>query len=83
MLYIYITSLKVYKVCLCVKWALLSLFCFVLFCFVLRFYSFERDRMSERENMSGEREKQASCGEPYVGLDPRTPGSCPELKIDA
>ena len=23
------------------------------------------------------------CGEPDAGLDPRTPGSCPELKADA
>ena len=28
------------------------------------------------------REKQAPCGEPDVGLDPRTPGSLPELKAD-
>ena len=30
-----------------------------------------------------QREKQAPCGEPYVGLDPRTLGSRPELKADA
>ena len=30
-----------------------------------------------------QREKQAPCGEPDVGLDPRTPGSQPELKADA
>ena len=30
-----------------------------------------------------EREKQAPQGEPNVGLDPRTPGSCPVLKADA
>ena len=30
-----------------------------------------------------EREKQAPCKEPDVGLDPRTPGSHPELKADA
>ena len=29
------------------------------------------------------REKQAPCGEPDVGLDPRTPGSLPEPKADA
>ena len=28
-------------------------------------------------------EKHASRGEPDVGLDPWTPGSCPELKADA
>ena len=27
--------------------------------------------------------KQAPCREPDVGLDPRTPGSCPEPKTDA
>ena len=26
---------------------------------------------------------QAPCGEPDAGLDPRTPGSCPEPKADA
>ena len=36
----------------------------------------ERDRDRQRE-------KQGPCGEPYVGLDPRTPGSRPELKADA
>ena len=30
-----------------------------------------------------EREKQAPCREPNVGLDPGTPGSHPELKADA
>ena len=30
-----------------------------------------------------EREKQAPCKEPNVGLDPRTQGSRPELKADA
>ena len=34
----------------------------------------ERDR---------QREKQAACREPDVGLDPGTPGSLPELKADA
>ena len=29
------------------------------------------------------REKQAPCGEPDVGLNPRTPGSRPEPKADA
>ena len=28
-------------------------------------------------------EKQTSCGESDVGLDPRTPGSCPDPKADA
>ena len=30
-----------------------------------------------------QREKQAPCREPDVGLDPGTPGSCPEPKADA
>ena len=29
------------------------------------------------------RKKQTLCGEPDVGLDPGTPGSCPEPKADA
>ena len=42
-------------------------------------YLFMRDRERERER---ERERQAEgeqgpCREPDVGLDPRTPGSCP------
>ena len=39
-----------------------------------------RDRKRQRHR---QREKQAPCGEPVVGLDPRTPGSCPEPKADA
>ena len=35
----------------------------------------ERERQGNRQ-----REKQAPCREPDVGLDPRTPGSCPGLK---
>ena len=38
----------------------------------------ERERQRHRQ-----REKQTPSGEPDVGLDPRTPGSCPELKADA
>ena len=38
--------------------------------------------MRERQR-HGQREKQAPCGEPHVGLDPRTPGSGPEPKADA
>ena len=33
--------------------------------------------MTERER---QREKQAPCREPDVGLDPESPGSCPGLK---
>ena len=38
----------------------------------------ERERQRHRQ-----REKQVSCREPDVGLDPGTPGSCPEPKADA
>ena len=38
----------------------------------------ERERQRHRQ-----REKQAPCREPDGGLDPRTPGSHPELKADA
>ena len=37
-----------------------------------------RERQRHRQ-----REKQAACREPDTGLDPRTPGSCPEPKADA
>ena len=30
-----------------------------------------------------QRKKQTPCGEPSVGLNPRTLGSCPEPKADA
>ena len=38
----------------------------------------ETERLRHRQ-----REKQAYCGEPDVGLDPGTPGICPESKADA
>ena len=38
-----------------------------------------RDRERERQS-NRQREKQAPCREPNVGLDPGTPGSCPGLK---
>ena len=37
----------------------------------------EKERQRHRQ-----REKQAPCREPDVGLDPRTPGSHPEPKAD-
>ena len=40
----------------------------------------ERERERQRYR---QREKQAPCREPDVGLDPRTPGSCPGLKACA
>ena len=42
----------------------------------------ERERERERQKHR-QKEKQASCEGPDVGLDPRTPGSCPEPKADA
>ena len=38
----------------------------------------QRKRQRHRQ-----REKQTPYREPDAGLDPRTPGSCPELKADA
>ena len=38
----------------------------------------ERERQRHRQ-----RENQALWRDPDVGLDPRTPGSCPEPKADA
>ena len=40
-------------------------------------------RDTEREAEMGQREKQAPCAEPDVGLDPRILGSRPEPKADA
>ena len=49
--------------------------------FFLRFYLFIHERHTERQRHR-QREKQAPCREPDVGLNPRTPGSCPEPKAD-
>ena len=38
--------------------------------------------MKEGEAETQAEEKQALHGEPKVGLDPWTPGSCPESKVD-
>ena len=44
----------------------------------------ERERERERERQRHrQREKQAPCREPDVGLDPRSPGSCPGPKAGA
>ena len=45
-------------------------------------YLFMRDTEKERQRHR-QREKQAPCREPYMGLDPRTPGSHPGPKADA
>ena len=47
-----------------------------------RFYLFNHERHKEMQRHR-QREKQAPCGEPDVGHDPRTPGSWPEQKTDA
>ena len=53
----------------------------------LRFYLFINETERERERGVGgqrhkQREKQAPCMEPDVGLSPGTPGSLPEPKAD-
>ena len=40
-------------------------------------------RDTDRGRDNRQREKQAPCRGPDVGLDPRCPGSHPELKADA
>ena len=45
-------------------------------------YLFMRDTEREKER-EPETQAEAPCREPDVGLDPRTPGSCPEPKADA
>ena len=43
-----------------------------------------KDTEREREKQThGQREKQVPRKEPDVELNPRTPGSCPELKAGA
>ena len=66
----------------------ISLFLFFIFLKILFIHSWEthtereREREREREKQKhGQREKQAPCREPDVGLDPRCPGSCPGLKV--
>ena len=45
----------------------------------LKFYLFIHERERQRER-GWQRQKQAPCREPDVGLNPGTPGSCPGLK---
>ena len=47
--------------------------------FFSKFYLFIHERHRERQRHR-QREKQTPCGEPYVGLHPRAPGSRPEPK---
>ena len=48
---------------------------------ILFIYSRETKREGQKHRQR--EEKQTPCREPKVGLDPRTPGSRPELKADA
>ena len=41
----------------------------------------DTEKGRERGQRHRQREKQAPCREPDVGLDPRTPGSFPGLKV--
>ena len=43
---------------------------------------FIHEKHREKEAETQEREKQAPCGKPDAGLDPRISGSCPEPKAD-
>ena len=49
--------------------------------FLTFIYLFTGDVERERERYR-QREKQALCGDPNMGLDPRTPGTRPEPKAD-
>ena len=54
------------------------------FVFLKIIYLFIHERHTQRERQRlRQREKQAPRREPNVRLDPRTPGSCPELKVGA
>ena len=48
----------------------------------LRFYLFIHERHKREAETQAEGEAGSLC-EPNMGLDPRTLGSCPELKADA
>ena len=54
------------------------------FIFIFKYfiYLFMRDTHTERQRHR-QREKQAPCREPDAALDPGTPGSRPEPKVDA
>ena len=49
------------------------------FIYLFLIYLFMTDREGERQRPR-QREKQAPCREPDMGLDPRSPGSHPELQ---
>ena len=49
--------------------------------FLKRFYFIYSQETQREAKTQAEREKQVPCGDPDVGLDPRTPGSGPELEM--
>ena len=65
------------------KWSSQALFYF--YFIFLRLYLFinKRHTHTQRGRDIRQREKQAPCRKPDVGLDPRTPGPYPELKAEA
>ena len=53
-----------------------------IFAFKKKYFIYSWETQKERRRHR-EREKQAPCREPNVGLDPGSPGSCPGLKAGA
>ena len=65
---------------ICTHTRIAHTFKILFFANILFIYSWEAHRERQRHK---QREKQAACGEPDVGLDLRTPESRPEPKADA
>ena len=63
--------------------AVLGYYTDILFFFQDFIYSFMRDTERGREAGTQAEGQRAPCREPDIGLDPRSPGSHPELKADA
>ena len=64
-----------------IDWFPEKFYYFILFLKTFLFiYSWEIHRERQRHR---QREKQTPCREPNAGLNPRTPGLCPEPKADA
>ena len=66
----------------CAKESLHLRFSFFSFYFFKVLFIYFWDTHTQRQRHR-QREKQSPCRKPDVGLDPRTPGSCPEPKADA
>ena len=75
--YSVLTMIHVITICHHVTTLLLTVFFFKKILFI---YSWDTERERRRYR---QREKQAPCRQPDVGLDSKTPGSCPEPKADA